>query len=145
MQSPTALKAGDANNVVAEGEGFKYPAYAMAPVGIGPYKLDKYDEANKTVTLVANDQLLRRQAEDRQDRLQDHPRREPPAGRSCRPARSTATTCPNPVDWKGLKDDGNQVEVRPAFNILYMGLNPDEEPRAEGPQGAAGALPRAQP
>ncbi len=56
MQSPTALKAGDANNVVAEGEGFKYPAYAMAPVGIGPYKLDKYDEANKTVTLVANDQ-----------------------------------------------------------------------------------------
>src|SRR5699024_7886491 len=55
MQSPKALKAGDANNVVAAGEGFTYPAYSTAPVGIGPYKLDKYDEGNKTVTLVAND------------------------------------------------------------------------------------------
>ena len=98
MQSPKALKAGDANNVVAEGEGFKYPAYAMAPVGIGPYKLDKYDEANKTVTLVRERRVLRREAEDRQDRLQDHPRREhPPPGaagrldRRLRPARTRWT------------------------------------------------------
>ena len=81
MQSPTALKAGDANNVVAQGEGFKYPAYAAAPVGVGPYKLDKYDEANKTVTLVANDEYFGEKPKTRQDRLQDHPRREhPPPG-----------------------------------------------------------------
>ena len=49
--------------------------------------------------------------------------------RSSRPAASTATTCPNPVDWKGLKDDGNNVLVRPAFNILYLGLNPEKNPK----------------
>ena len=36
---------------------------------------------------------------------------------------------PNPVDWQGLKDDGNQVLVRPAFNILYLGLNPKKNPK----------------
>ena len=33
------------------------------------------------------------------------------------------------MDWKGLKDDGNQVAVRPAFNILYMGLNAKKNPK----------------
>ena len=33
------------------------------------------------------------------------------------------------MDWKGLKDDGNNVEVRPAFNILYLGLNPEKNPK----------------
>src|SRR5690606_26930755 len=36
---------------------------------------------------------------------------------------------PNPVDWKGLQDEGNEVIVRPAFNILYMGLNPEKNPK----------------
>ena len=36
---------------------------------------------------------------------------------------------PNPVDWKGLKDDGNNLLVRPAFNILYLGLNPEKNPK----------------
>ncbi len=127
MQSPTALKAGDANNVVAEGEGFKYPAYAMAPVGIGPYKLDKYDEANKTVTLVANDQYFGDQPKTAKIVFKIIPdeatrRQELQAGSI------DGYDLPNPVDWKGLKDDGNQVEVRPAFNILYMGLNSNANP-----------------
>src|SRR4029079_18699620 len=73
MQSPTALKAGAANNVVAEGEGFKYPAYAMAPVGVGPYKLDRYDEANKTVTLVANPSYYGDQPKTAKIHLKIHP------------------------------------------------------------------------
>ncbi len=127
MQSPTALKAGDANNVVAEGEGFKYPAYAMAPVGIGPYKLDKYDEANKTVTLVANDQYFGEKAKTPKIVFKIIPdestrRQELQAGSI------DGYDLPNPVDWKGLKDDGNQVAVRPAFNILYLGLNAKKNP-----------------
>ena len=56
MQSPNALKAGDANNVDASrARASSYPAYSKTPVGTGPYKLEKYDEANKTVTLVRND------------------------------------------------------------------------------------------
>src|SRR6187401_1248081 len=56
LQSPTALQQYDANNVVAEGDSFSYPAYATAhPTGTGPYKFEAYDTANSTVTLVRND------------------------------------------------------------------------------------------
>ncbi|MGL5849311.1 MAG: ABC transporter substrate-binding protein [Phycicoccus sp.] len=123
MQSPKALQAGNANNVVAQGEGFTYPDYARNPVGVGPYKLEKYDEANKTVTLVANDtyygekpktaKLVFKIVPDESTR-----RQELEAGSI------DGYDLPNPVDWKGLEDAGNKVEVRPAFNILYLGLNP---------------------
>ncbi|PKW26197.1 ABC transporter substrate-binding protein [Phycicoccus duodecadis] len=128
MQSPTALKAGDANNVQAQGEGFTYPAYSKAPVGIGPYKLDKYDEANKTVTLVANDayygdkpktaKLVFKIIPDESTRRQE-----------LQAGSIDGYDLPNPVDWKGLEDAGNKVLVRPAFNILYMGLNPEKNPK----------------
>jgi peptide/nickel transport system substrate-binding protein len=124
MQSPTALKDGDANNVQAQGDGFTYPDYAMNPVGIGPYKLDNYDEANKTVTLVANDQYYGEQPKTPKIVFKIIPdestrRQELEAGSI------DGYDLPNPVDWAGLKESGNNVEVRPAFNILYMGLNPE--------------------
>jgi peptide/nickel transport system substrate-binding protein len=128
MQSPKALKAGDANNVKAAGDGFTYPSYAQAPVGIGPYKLDKYDEANKTVTLVANDNYYGEKPKTPKIVFKIIPdestrRQELEAGSI------DGYDLPNPVDWKGLKDSGNKVEVRPAFNILYMGLNPEKNPK----------------
>ncbi|GGL31413.1 ABC transporter substrate-binding protein [Phycicoccus endophyticus] len=128
MQSPTALEEGDANNVQAQGEGFTYPEYSMNPVGIGPYKLDSYDEANKTVTLVANDDyygdppktktLVFKIIPDETTR-----RQELEAGSI------DGYDLPNPVDWQGLEDDGNNVQVRPAFNVLYLGLNPEKNPK----------------
>lgn len=128
MQSPKALEAGDANNVVAAGEGFTYPAYSTAPVGIGPYKLDKYDEANKTVTLVANDMFYGEKPKTAKITFKIVPdestrRQELQAGSI------DGYDLPNPVDWKGLEDAGNKVEIRPAFNILYMGLNPEKNPK----------------
>jgi peptide/nickel transport system substrate-binding protein len=122
------LEAGDANNVVAVGEGFTYPKYSQAPAGIGPYKLEKYDEANKTVTLVANDQYYGDQPKTKKIVFKIIPdestrRQELQAGSI------DGYDLPNPVDWKGLKDEGNKVEVRPAFNILYMGLNPKKNPK----------------
>ena len=128
MQSPKAMTAGDANNVTAQGEGFKYPAYATAPVGIGPYKLDKYYEANKTVTLVANDAFYGEKPKTAKLVFKIIPdestrRQELQAGSI------DGYDLPNPVDWKGLEDEGNKVEVRPAFNILYMGLNPKKNPK----------------
>ncbi|HRC40774.1 ABC transporter substrate-binding protein [Nostocoides sp.] len=125
MQSPKALKDGDANNVQKEGEGFKYPAYALAPVGTGPYKLEKYDEANKTITLVRNDDFWGEKAKTGKLVFKIIPdestrRQELEAGSI------NAYDLPNPADWKGLEDGGNTVLVRPAFNILYMGLNPEK-------------------
>ena len=130
MQSPKALKDGDANNVEKEGDGFKYPAYAMAPVGTGPYKLGKYDEANKTITLVRNDDFWGDKAKTANLVFKIIPdestrRQELEAGSI------NAYDLPNPADWKGLEDKGNQVLVRPAFNILYMGLNPEKNSKLQ--------------
>jgi peptide/nickel transport system substrate-binding protein len=128
MQSPKALKAGDANNVTKQGEGFGYPAYSKNPVGTGPYKLDKYDEANKTVTLVANDSYWGDKPKTKKLVFKIIPdestrRQELEAGSI------DGYDLPNPADWGGLKSSGNQVLVRPAFNILYMGLNPAKNPK----------------
>ena len=128
MQSPKALKDGDANNVTKQGEGFGYPAYSKNPVGSGPYKLDKFDEANKTVTLVRNDDYWGEKAKTAKLVFKIIPdestrRKELEAGSI------DGYDLPNPADWKGLKDNGNQLLVRPAFNILYMGFNPVKNPK----------------
>ncbi len=104
------------------------PSTRTNPVGIGPYKLQKYDEANKTVTLVANDTyygdppktktLVFKIIPDESTRRQE-----------LQAGSIDGYDLPNPVDWKGLKDAGNKVEVRPAFNVLYMGLNPEHNPK----------------
>ncbi|MEO6021090.1 MAG: ABC transporter substrate-binding protein [Knoellia sp.] len=128
MQSPTALKAGDANNVTKQGEGFGYPAYSKNPVGSGPYKFDKYDEGNKTVTLVRNDDYWGEKAKTAKLVFKIIPdestrRQELEAGSI------DGYDLPNPADWGGLKSSGNEVLVRPAFNILYMGFNPQKNPK----------------
>ncbi|HQF02961.1 MAG TPA: ABC transporter substrate-binding protein [Phycicoccus sp.] len=123
MQSPTAMDAGKANDVQKAGEGFTYPAYSKAPVGTGPFKLEKYDEANKTVTLVRNEDYHGEKAKSAKLVFKIIPdeatrRQELQAGSI------DGYDLPNPVDWKGLKDAGFKVEVRPAFNIFYLGLQP---------------------
>jgi peptide/nickel transport system substrate-binding protein len=128
MQSPTAMEKGNANDVKAQGDGFVFPAYAQNPVGTGPFKFEKYDEANKTVTLVRNeaywgekaklDKLIFKIIPDESTRRQE-----------LKAGSIHGYDLPNPVDWKGLKDDGNEVLVRPAFNILYLGLNPEKNPK----------------
>ncbi|MBP6995234.1 MAG: ABC transporter substrate-binding protein [Phycicoccus sp.] len=123
MQSPTAMDEGKANDVAQAGDGFTYPAYSQSPVGTGPYTLEKYDEANKTVTLVRNEDYHGEAAKNAKIVFKIIPdestrRQELEAGSI------DGYDLPNPVDWKGLEDAGNQVLVRPAFNILYLGLNP---------------------
>ncbi len=128
MQSPEAMEAGDANGIAAEGEGFAFPEYAQAPVGTGPYKFGEYDEANGTITLEANtdyydeapasDELVFRVIPDESTRRQE-----------LEAASIDGYDLPNPADWQGLEDGGNQVEVRPAFNIFYLGLNPEANPQ----------------
>ncbi len=124
MQSPTAMEEGDANGIAAEGEGFSFPAYADAPVGTGPFTFGEYDEANGTITLERNDdyygekagvsELIFRVIPDESTR-----RQELEAGSI------NGYDLPNPVDWAGLESDGNSVEIRDAFNILYLGFNLD--------------------
>jgi peptide/nickel transport system substrate-binding protein len=128
MQSPTAMDKGKANDVQKAGEGFTYPEYSKAPVGTGPFKLEKYDEANKTVTLARNDDYHGEKAKSAKIVFKIIPdeatrRQELQAGSI------DGYDLPNPVDWKGLKDAGFKVEVRPAFNIFYLGFNPKTNPK----------------
>ena len=128
MQSPKALEEGDANGIAAEGEGFSFPAYADAPVGTGPFTFGEYDEANGEITLERNDdywgepakssELVFRVIPDESTR-----RQELEAGSI------NGYDLPNPVDWAGLEEEGNTVEVRDPFNILYLGLNPEANPQ----------------
>ena len=125
MQSPKALEEGDANNVKAQGEGFAYPKNSEAPVGTGPYTLEKYDTANKTITLVRNDDYWGEKAKNAKIVFEIIPD-ESTRRQELEADSINGYDLPNPVDWKGLEDGGNSVEVRPAFNILYMGLNPEK-------------------
>ena len=127
IQSPKALEEGNANNVKTQGQGFVYPENSKNPVGSGPYLFEEYDEANKTVTIVRNDDYWGEKAQNAKVVFKIIPdestrRQELEAGSI------DGYDLPNPVDWQGLEDAGNTVEIRDAFNILYMGFNPEANP-----------------
>ena len=127
IQSPKALEEGNANDVQTQGEGFVYPDNSSNPVGTGPYLFEEYDEANKTVTIVRNDDYWGEKAQNAEIVFKIIPdestrRQELEAGSI------DGYDLPNPVDWQGLEDAGNTVEIRDAFNILYMGFNPEANP-----------------
>jgi peptide/nickel transport system substrate-binding protein len=128
MQSPGALEQYDADNVQQQGDSFTYPAYATEhPTGTGPFKFSKYDEANGTVELVRNedywgdkaklDKLILRAIPDETARKQ-----------ALQSGDVQGYDLPSPADWQGLKDDGYQLLIRPAFNIFYIGINQKNNP-----------------
>lgn len=128
IQSPTALQQYDANNVVAQGDSFVYPAYATDhPTGAGPYKFQAYDKANGTVTLVRNDDYYGEKAKNKTLIFKIIP------DETARKQELQAGTIdgydfPNPADWDGLKSAGFNVEVRPAFNVMYLGITQGNNP-----------------
>jgi peptide/nickel transport system substrate-binding protein len=133
MQSPTAMKEGNANDIQAEGEGFAFPEYADNPVGTGPFKFVEYDEANGSITLEANDGLLGEAAKSSELIFRVIPdestrRQELEAGSI------DGYDLPSPTDWAGLEEEGNTVEIRDPFNIFYVGLNPQANPELKNDQ-----------
>ena len=123
IHSPSAMEEHDANNVEAAGEGFTYPSYATEhPTGTGAFQFADYDQANGTVTLERFDDYWDEKAGVAQMVVRSIPdestrRQELEAGQI------HGYDLPNPVDWNSLEEAGNRIEIRPAFNILYVGLN----------------------
>jgi peptide/nickel transport system substrate-binding protein len=128
MQSPTALEQYDANNVVAAGDSFTFPAYATEhPTGTGPFRFEKYDEANGVVELVRNegywgekallDKLILQAIPDETARKQ-----------ALQSGDIQGYDLPSPADWKGLEDDGFKLLIRPAFNVFYLGVGQKNNP-----------------
>ena len=123
IHSPAAMEQYDANNVQAQGSGFTYPAYALEhPTGTGAFKFASYNDAAGEVTLERNEDYWGDKAGVAKMVIRSIP------DESTRRQELQAGTIhgydlPNPVDWKALEDGGAKVEIRPAFNILYVGLN----------------------
>jgi peptide/nickel transport system substrate-binding protein len=129
ISSPEALKRYDADNVTQTGEAPNFPAYANEhPTGTGPFKFEKYDKAKKEVTLVRNedywgdkaklDKLIFKEISDESTRRSE-----------LRAGTIHGYDYPSPADYEALKKDGFNVQVRKAFNILYLGISQTENPK----------------
>jgi len=128
MQSPTALKQYDANNVVAAGSGFTYPAYATAhPTGTGPFVFDAFDKANGTIKLKRNETYWGTKAKLDALTFQVIPD-ETARKQALQSGGIDGYDFPNAADWKQLTDAGFDVKVRPAFNVLYLGITQSNNP-----------------
>ncbi len=128
IQSPKALEEFDANGVVAEGDSYKYPAYALEhPTGTGAFTFTKYDTANGTVELTRNDDYWGEKAKVKTLIFRIIPD-ETARKQELQAGTIDGYDLPNPGDWSSLTDAGNSVEVRPAFNVMYLGLNPKNNP-----------------
>lgn len=128
MQSPTALEKYKANDIKAQGDGFVQSEYAQKfPTGTGPFKFSSYDVTNKTITLVRNDDYWGPKAKVAKlvfSIIPDESQRK----QSLLAGQIDGYDLPNPTDWDSLKSAGMNLEVRPAFNILYLGLNAKADP-----------------
>jgi peptide/nickel transport system substrate-binding protein len=128
IQSPTALAQYDANNVVAEGDSFVYPAYATDhPTGTGPFKFQAYDKANNTVTLVRNDDYWGEKAKSKTLIFKIIPD-ETARKQELQAGTIDGYDLPSPADWDALKAAGFDLEVRPPFNIMYLGITQKNNP-----------------
>ncbi|MFD4193192.1 MULTISPECIES: ABC transporter substrate-binding protein [Amycolatopsis] len=131
MSSPDALKKYDADNVTQSGEAFTYPAYATDhPTGTGPYKFESFDKANNTITLVRNEDYWGEKAKTARLIFKIIP------DENARKQELAAGTIdgydfPSPADYNSLKQAGDQVLIRPAFNILYLGINQKNNPKLQ--------------
>jgi peptide/nickel transport system substrate-binding protein len=127
MQSPTALKQYSADTVTQSGDSFTYSEYATKhPVGTGPFKFESWDAAKGEVTLVRNDlspvkakldKLIFKVIPDENARKQ-----------ALKAGDIQGYDFPAPADYGLLRNDGEQVLIRPSFNVLYLGINQSGNP-----------------
>jgi len=129
ISSPDALKKYNADNVTQSGESFAYPEYATDhPTGTGPFKFESFDKTNNTITLVRNDDYWGPKAKVAKLIFKIIP------DENARKQELAAGTIdgydfPSPADYSSLQNSGNKVLIRPAFNILYLGINQKNNPK----------------
>ena len=128
IQSPAALKQYNADTVTQSGDSFTYSEYANKhPVGTGPFKFESYDAGKGEVTLVKNDTSPAQTA--KLDKLifkiipDENARKQ-----ALKAGDIMGYDFPAPSDYGLLRNDGEQVLIRPSFNILYMGINQSGNP-----------------
>ena len=122
MQSPTALKEYNADDTQGTEDDPRFSAYATEhPTGTGPFVFEKW-ERDQQVTLKRNDsywgdkakveKVIIRTISDPKARTQE-----------LQAGNIDGYDLVGPADVQPLKDAGFQIQNRPAFNILYLGIN----------------------
>ncbi|MFT4296013.1 MAG: ABC transporter substrate-binding protein [Micropruina sp.] len=122
MQSPTAMKKYNADNTTGKESDPRFSEYATAhPTGTGPFVFEKW-ERGQQVILKRNDNywgekakvstVIIRTISDAKARTQE-----------LQAGNIDGYDLVAPADQPGLKQAGLQILQRPAFNILYLGMN----------------------
>ena len=122
MQSPTAMKQYNADNTSGTERDPRFSEYATAhPTGTGPFVLESWDRGQQ-VKLKRNDnywgekskvaEVIIRTISDPKARTQE-----------LQAGNIDGYDLVAPGDQQSLKDGGFQILNRPAFNILYLGMN----------------------
>ncbi|WP_162834311.1 ABC transporter substrate-binding protein [Amycolatopsis circi] len=137
IQSPTALQKYNADKVTGSGTSITYPEYGYKhPTGTGPFKFEGWDQGNGQITLVRNDTSTMPQPA-KLDKLvfkvipDENARKQ-----ALKAGDINGYDFPAPADYGLLRNDGEQVLIRPSFNVLYLGINQG------GPNGAKLANPK---
>ncbi|MET0494608.1 MAG: ABC transporter substrate-binding protein [Actinoplanes sp.] len=146
IASPAAMKQYDADTVTQNGDSFSYSAFANEhPTGTGAFTFGGWNKATGEITLNRNadywgdkakvDKMIIKVIKDENTRKQE-----------LRAGTVQAIDFPAPADRKALASEGFKVLNRPAFNILYLGIN-QKNPKLKDlrvRQAIAYALNRAQ-
>jgi peptide/nickel transport system substrate-binding protein len=122
MQSPAAMKQYNADDTAGTEDDPRFSAYATEhPTGTGPFVFEKW-ERDQQVTLKRNDNywgdkakvatVIVRTISDPKARTQE-----------LQAGNIDGYDLVGPADVQPLKDAGFQIQNRPAFNILYLGMN----------------------
>ncbi|MEV6343291.1 ABC transporter substrate-binding protein [Actinoplanes sp. NPDC051851] len=147
IASPTAIKQYDGDTVTQSGDSFSYSAFANEhPTGTGAFTFGGWNKATGEITLKRNPDywgekakvgtLVIKVIKDENTRKQE-----------LRAGTVHAIDFPAPADRTALASEGYQVLERPAFNILYLGINQKNNPKLKDlrvRQAIAYALNRAQ-
>ncbi|WP_344810872.1 ABC transporter substrate-binding protein [Microlunatus aurantiacus] len=122
MQSPTALKQYNADDTQGTEEDPRFSAYATEhPTGTGPFVFEKW-ERDQQVTLKRNDSYWGDKA--KVERVIIRTISDPKARtQELQAGNIDGYDLVGPADVQPLKDAGFQIQNRPAFNILYLGIN----------------------
>jgi len=129
ISSPDALKKYDADKVTQQGDSFSFSDYAnLHPTGTGPFSFGSWDKATGQITLNRNpdywgekakvDKVIIKIIKDETTRKQE-----------LRAGTVDAIDYPAPADRKALAGEGYNVMARPAFNVLYLGINQKSNPK----------------
>ncbi|MFD5424092.1 ABC transporter substrate-binding protein [Streptomyces sp. NPDC127084] len=136
IHSPKAIKEYEKQDASAKGDAITYPKYSQEAgtvAGTGPYKITKWNKANKEVSLERFDDYWGEKAKVknlvfRTIDTEDGRRQALQAGDI------NGYDLVAPADIKTLQGAGFEVPTRDVFNIFYLGMSQEKNPALKKPQ-----------